>query len=150
ARAASERLSEFRASPEFRRLVLTPRSRQAFMLKALFNQSPQQSRAKHRDRKKRESGDLMMRWGQILRIAFGLGLLLTAGAIYLPNLVGMQSTEAVVNARAIAIMSPIEGVAVGNPPEAGRVLHSGDFVAEIRNDTVDQTFLTQLRSEAET
>src|SRR5262249_43903824 len=45
---------------------------------------------------------------------------------------------------------PIERVAVGNPPSAGRVLRSGDVVAEIRNDTVDQTFLTQLRSEAET
>src|SRR5579871_6338930 len=92
----------------------------------------------------------MARWGQILRIAFGIGLLLTAAAIYLPGLIGMESTDAVINARTIAIRSPIEGVAVGNPPEAGRLLHSGEFVAEIRNDTVDQTLLTQLRSEAET
>src|SRR5262249_20960066 len=33
---------------------------------------------------------------------------------------------------------------------AGRVLHSGDFVAESRNHTGDQTLLTPLRSEAET
>jgi multidrug resistance efflux pump len=92
----------------------------------------------------------MARLGQIVRIGFGIGLILIAGAIYLPGILGTQSAEAVINARTISILSPIEGVAVGTPPAAGQLLHSGDFVAEIRNATVDQTFLTQLRSEAQT
>src|SRR5438132_2951 len=49
-----------------------------------------------------------VRPGQVLRICFGGGLLLTAFWIYAPNLLGNRSLDAVINARTIQILSPIE------------------------------------------
>jgi multidrug resistance efflux pump len=92
----------------------------------------------------------LVRGGQVLRVGFGLGLVVVAAYVYGPSLVGTVSTEAVVNARAIAVVSPIEGVAVTPPPPVGTRLRAGEPIAEIRNGAVDRTYLTQLQTEADT
>src|SRR6266481_2549210 len=88
-----------------------------------------------------------VRPGQALRICFGGGLLLTAFWIYAPNLLGNQSLDAVINARAIQILSPIEGVVTGAAPAAATLLQPGDLIVDIRNAAAEQTFVTQLRTE---
>jgi len=93
-----------------------------------------------------------MRWtavrpGHVLRISFGGALLLTAFWIYAPNLLGNRSLDAVINARAIQILSPIEGVVTGTAPPAATLLQPGDLIVDIHNAAAEQTFLTQLRTE---
>lgn len=92
-------------------------------------------------------GEWSGRSGQILRVSFGVGLLTLAAVVYGPDLVGTRSTNAIVNARAVVVLSPIEGVIAHQPPSAGTSLHAGDVVAEIRNTSTDQAFLIQLRTE---
>jgi multidrug resistance efflux pump len=88
-----------------------------------------------------------VRPGQALRICFGGGLLLTAFWIYAPNLIGNRSLDAVINARAIQILSPIDGVVTGAAPAAATLLQPGDLIVDIRNAAAEQTFVTQLRTE---
>src|SRR6266404_2049152 len=88
-----------------------------------------------------------VRPGHVLRICFGGALLLTAFWIYAPNLLGNRSLDAVINARAIQILSPIEGVVTGTAPPAATLLQPGDLIVDIRNAAAEQTFLTQLRTE---
>lgn len=89
-----------------------------------------------------------VRSGQVLRVGFGASLLAIAGAVYGPNLIGTRSTDAIVNAPTIAVLSPIEGAAVDAPSSAGTAVHARDLLVEIRNPAIEGTSLSQLRTEA--
>jgi HlyD family secretion protein len=93
---------------------------------------------------------MAVRPGQVLRICFAGGLLLAAFWIYAPTLLGNRSLDAVINARAIQILSPIDGVVTRAAPPAATVLQPGDVIVDIRNAAAEQTFLTQLRTEQQT
>ena len=79
-----------------------------------------------------------VRPGHVLRICFGGALLLTAFWIYAPNLLGNRSLDAVINARAIQILSPIEGVVTGTAPPTATLLQPGDLIVDIRNAAAEQ------------
>ncbi len=86
---------------------------------------------------------------QILRLAFGIGLLCVVAAIYLPYLFFTYSSNAVVSARIVTLTTPIDGIVTKAPPPIGTELHEGDIIAEFVNTTVDRSTVGQLNVEKE-
>lgn len=84
---------------------------------------------------------------QIIRLVFGIGLLLLIGVVYLPYLFFTYSSNAVVSARIITLTTPIDGIVSKSPPAIGTELHQGDVIAEFINTTVDRSGLSELKVE---
>jgi len=86
--------------------------------------------------------------GQVFRVTLGLVLLAIVIAIYAPHLAYNISTDAVINARVIPLVSPIEGVVTKAPPADGTAVRAGAVLAEIENRAVDRGRLRSLRAQA--
>ncbi len=86
--------------------------------------------------------------GQAYRVTWGLVLLAIVIAIYAPHLAYNISTDAVINARVIPVVSPIEGVVTKAPPADGAAVRAGAVLAKIENRAVDRGRLRSLRAEA--
>lgn len=90
----------------------------------------------------------IQKWGlttyQILRLAFGLGLLAILATIYMPYLFFTYSTSAVVSARIVTLTTPIDGIMSKAPPLPGKELYQGDVIFEVVNTTVDKKGLSEL------
>lgn len=84
---------------------------------------------------------------QIVRLAFGIGILAIIIVIYFPYLFFTYSSNAVVSARIITLTTPIDGIVSKAPPMAGTELHQGDVIAEFINTTVDRSTVGQLQVE---
>jgi multidrug resistance efflux pump len=84
--------------------------------------------------------------GRALRIALGLAILVTAAAIYGPDLIYTSSSEAVINARVIDVAAPIGGRIVQAPPAEGTVINAGTPLLVIDNPLVDRSRLIELEA----
>lgn len=83
----------------------------------------------------------------LLRFAAGV-LLLGFGAYYLvPRTVTTITTKALVNARLIAIQSPIEGTVASAPLRDGAPVRQGEVVAAVTNNTLDRSTLAAMLRE---
>ena len=92
--------------------------------------------------------------GRITRIALALAILVTAAAIYGPELIYTSSSDAVINARVVNVAAPIGGRIVQAPPAEGTIVETGTPLLAINNPLVDRSRLVELearrtRSEAE-
>ncbi len=88
--------------------------------------------------------------GQLIRIGVGLLLLALGGSIYGPHLTHTIGTEAVINARVIPVVSPIEGFVTIAPSTVGSSVHAGMVLAEVEDPTIDRSRLQDLKSELAT
>lgn len=88
--------------------------------------------------------------GQIARVGTGILLLAVGLFTYGPALFNTISSNAILNAPTIPVLSPIEGIVTRLPVEAGAEITADTIVAEIVNPTADTTFLHQLQAELET
>ncbi len=64
-----------------------------------------------------------------------------------PSLSVTPSIDAVVNAEVVVVRSVIEGQVVGGPPEIGKELGTGAFLARVVNPRQDRSFLGELQTE---
>lgn len=91
---------------------------------------------------------LQKKWGlttyQVLRLAFGLGLLIILGIVYLPYLFFTYSSSAVVSARIITLTTPIDGIIAKAPPLPGQEMYQGDVIFQVINTTVDRSAKGEL------
>jgi multidrug resistance efflux pump len=86
--------------------------------------------------------------GQVVRVGIGVAVLSLAAAIYVPHVTHTISTDAIINARAIAIVSPIEGMVTMAPPADGMRVSAGAILAEVENRAVDRAHFHELQAEA--
>lgn len=86
---------------------------------------------------------------RVVRVGLGVSLLVTAGAIYGPDILYDTSTDAIVNARTAVLTAPIEGDVTGGPPREGSVVHRGEHLLLIVNSTVDLSRLDTLTQDRE-
>lgn len=91
-----------------------------------------------------------LRIGQIARVGTGLVLLAVGMATYGPGLFNTISSNAILNAPTVPVLSPIEGIVTRIPVTAGAEISANTVLAEIVNATADTTFLHQLQTEIET
>lgn len=83
----------------------------------------------------------------LIRFAAG-ALLLGFGAYYLaPRAVTTVTTKALVNARLVAVQSPIEGTVAAAPLRDGAPVRRGDVIAAVSNTTVDRSNLGLMQRE---
>jgi len=87
--------------------------------------------------------------GQIVRIGAGVVLLAVAIAIYAPGIFGAVSSNAILNAPTIPVLSPIEGIITTLRVDAGDDIRANGVLVEIVNPAADATFLHQLQAELE-
>jgi len=92
--------------------------------------------------------------GRVARIGIAVAILVTAGAIYGPDLIYTTSSEAVLNARVITVAAPIEGRIASIPPAEGTVVAADTPLLTIENPLFDRSRLDELeatrtRTEAE-
>ncbi|MFO1190503.1 MAG: HlyD family efflux transporter periplasmic adaptor subunit [Alphaproteobacteria bacterium] len=71
-------------------------------------------------------------------------------ATYGPGLFNTISSNAILNAPTVPVLSPIEGIVTRIPVTAGAEISANTVLAEIVNATADTTFLHQLQTEIET
>ncbi len=86
--------------------------------------------------------------GRTLRVSFGVGLFFLAAWVYVPKVFHNVSNSAIVNARVIPVVSPIEGEVIHALPIEGERLASGHVLTKIRNAALDRGRYQQLRVEA--
>jgi len=84
--------------------------------------------------------------GRALRIALALAILITAAAIYGPDLIYTTSSEAVINARVITVAAPIGGRIVQAPPAEGAAVDAGTPLLAVENPLVDRSHLIELEA----
>lgn len=88
-----------------------------------------------------------------IRVGLGLGLLGVSGWLLLswllsPSVWNITSSQAVVNARIMALHSPIEGAIATPPPAVGKAVEAGSVLVEINNPLVDNSRREELKTEA--
>jgi len=88
--------------------------------------------------------------GQIARVGTGIVLLAVGVATYGPGLFNTISSNAILNAPTVPVLTPIEGIVTRIPVAAGAEIRANAVLAEIVNPTADTTFLHQLQTEIET
>lgn len=92
--------------------------------------------------------------GRIIRIVLAVALVAAGAAIYTPQLLYMTSSDAVLNARVVALSAPIDGRVVQAPPAEGTVVNAKEPLVKIENPIVDRSRVQDLeamrtRTEAE-
>lgn len=86
---------------------------------------------------------------RVVRVGLGISLLVTAGAIYGPDLLYISSADAIINARTAVLTAAIEGDVTKGPPREGTVVYRGERLLSIVNPTVDLSRLDTLMAERE-
>lgn len=99
-----------------------------------------------------EDGIAARRWprltrGRIVRLAFGVGFLVTGIAAAIPHLISTISTAAIINARVVPVISPIRDTVRVVPPVPGSVVKIGAILARVEDRQVDGMGLETLRTE---
>lgn len=84
------------------------------------------------------------RW---VRIAVGVAFLLVGLIVILPALTGYTSLDGTVNARIIAVSSPIEGTVMNTAPKSGTPIDEGELLLAIKNERVNRYGLSELQAE---
>lgn len=84
---------------------------------------------------------------RVLRVGLGFALLVTAGAVYGPELLYTTSSDAIINARTAVLTAPIEGKITAGPPREGTAVRNGEALLSIVNPTVDNSRLNALLAE---
>lgn len=89
----------------------------------------------------------IIRNGRYLRAGIGVALLGLGAAVYLPHALYTISDQAVINARTVSLITPIEGVVARRLPEDGTFVATGDVLTVIENRAVDRSREQHLQSE---
>jgi multidrug resistance efflux pump len=81
---------------------------------------------------------------RVVRVGLGLALMITAGAVYGPELLYTTSSDAIINARTVVLTAPIEGKITAGPPREGTAVRKGEPLLSIANPSVDNSRLNAL------
>lgn len=85
------------------------------------------------------------------RVRLGFASVLIAGALYVvvPNLYNYRTVSAVVNTNTVTLTTPIEGTLVRTEAQANDYREAGTELYEVRNRTLERSFLLELKTERE-
>jgi multidrug resistance efflux pump len=88
--------------------------------------------------------------GRALRILIGVGMLGLPIWFLTPGLWTISSSQAIVNAQVITLVSPIEGVVTQPPPPLGQLVSQGSVLLQIDAPLADLKYLDVLKTEVAT